>query len=143
MDLFAQAGRFKTANEEVNGVIAGSYALFVDRLPATDRPAAYERAYEAFQTLWKDQAPFVDKLPVHDRGELMGGLAKFAAGTGHLQESNRYLDQMLMVLRDTPYEAAARQWKENPNAVSHSPITCLSCHDPGRLAARLSVLNGK
>jgi hypothetical protein len=47
------------------------------------------------------------------------------------------------VLRDTPYEAAARRWKEKPQTAANTGVTCLTCHDAGRLTARMAAINGK
>jgi hypothetical protein len=47
------------------------------------------------------------------------------------------------VLGDTPYEPVARQWKKNPEAAGKTSITCLTCHEGGRLAARLTALDKK
>ena len=55
----------------------------------------------------------------------------------------KYLDKILLVLRDTPYERVAKRWKEDPKAAQNSKITCMTCHDEGRLAARLTALNNK
>jgi hypothetical protein len=47
------------------------------------------------------------------------------------------------VLHDTPYGRIATQWKSKPATAASSTITCLTCHDGGRLASRLAVLNSK
>lgn len=142
-DLFAQAATFKTGNDGVGPVTGGSYVLFADSLPEADRGAAWALAYDAYHSLVKQQESVLDKLPVHFRGEALGGLALSAARTGHTEESAQTLDKMLVVLRDTPYEAAVRQWKETPNSPKNPSITCLGCHDAGRLTARLGALEKK
>jgi hypothetical protein len=53
----------------------------------------------------------------------------------------QYLDKMLAVLRDTPYESMAKKWKANPEIAANTSLTCMNCHDEGRLAARLSYIN--
>jgi hypothetical protein len=80
-------------------------------------------------------------LPVHLRGELLSGLAASAQRTGRMEEANQHLDKILAVLGNTPYAPVAKQWKENPKAAANTSITCLTCHDDGRLAARLTTLN--
>jgi len=45
------------------------------------------------------------------------------------------------VLANTPYEPVAKKWKENPKTVADTSITCMTCHEQGRLAARLNALN--
>ncbi|MGH9762430.1 MAG: hypothetical protein ACREDR_31375, partial [Blastocatellia bacterium] len=102
------------------------------------RAAAWSQAYDNYQRLLKIQGPIVARLPVHLRGELLGGLAQSAQRTGHTQELTHYLDQIQESLPGTPYEAVAKKWKSNPEAAAHGTITCLTCHDAGRLAARLA-----
>jgi len=141
LDLFSEAGKLTSGNDAVAAITGGSYAIFADRLPKENRDAAWAQAYDSYQALWKQQAPAIDKLPLHFRGELLGGLAQSAQRTGHTQEAEQYLDKILVVLRDTPYASVARKWKDNPK--SAASITCLSCHEPGRLAARISEFNNK
>lgn len=143
LDLFSQAGKLGSGNEAVPAITGGSYVLLADRLPKEYRAAAWSRAYDSYQALWKQQEPAIEKLPLHLRGELLGGLAQSAQRTGRTQEMAQYLDKILTVLRDTPYEPIARQWKKNPEAATNTSITCLTCHEPGRLAARVSMLNNK
>lgn len=143
LDLFTQARALTPQGGGVAAVTGGSYVVFADRLPQEHRAAAWAQAYDAYQILWKQQGGVVDKLPVHLRGELLGGLALSAQRTGRAQEMTPYLDKILEVLRDTPYEPVAKQWKKNPEAAAKSGITCLSCHDGGRLDARLTALGNK
>jgi tetratricopeptide (TPR) repeat protein len=143
LDLFAQARQLSPDNGGVAAVTGGTYVIFADRLPKEHRAAAWAQAYDAYRALWKQQAPIVDKLPVHMRGELLGGLAQSAERTGRTQELAQYLDQILTLLRDTPYESVARQWKKSPEAAAHRSLACLTCHESGRLAARLAALNNK
>lgn len=139
--LFDEA---KKLGPDVTGVAAttgGSYVLFADRLPKEYRAAAWTSAYDAYQILWKQQGEFADKLPVHMRGELLGGIAQSALRTGRIKEGNEYLDKILTMLPNTPYEPIAKKWKENPKAAENSSIACMSCHEPGRLEDRLTKLN--
>ena len=53
------------------------------------------------------------------------------------------LDKILAVTPNSPYGQAAKQWKEDPKAVRDTGISCLSCHNPGRLAARRNELDKK
>ncbi len=140
-ELFAQARQLGPNNGGVDAVTGGSYVVFADRLPKENRAGAWSQAYDSYQALWKQQGPIVEKLPVHLRGELLGGLAQSAMRTGRTEEASKYLDKILTVLKDTPYEPIARKWKENPKAADGASITCMTCHDSGRLAARLTALN--
>lgn len=141
VDLFAQARQIGPTDGGVIAVTGGSYLLFADRLPKEYRAAAWSQAYDAYQALWKEQAPIVEKLPVHLRGELLGGLTQASQRTGHTAEVEPLLDKMLVVLAGTPYEPIAKQWKKNPESAAKTSLTCLTCHEGGRLAARITALN--
>jgi len=143
LDLFSQANQLSPGNGGVAAVTGGSYVIFSDRLPKEHRDAAWSQTYDSYQTLWKQQGPIVDKLPVHLRGELLGGLAQAAIRTGRAEEATRYLDKILAVLGNTPYEPIAKKWKADPKSAAGASITCMTCHDSGRLGARLNALNGK
>jgi tetratricopeptide (TPR) repeat protein len=141
LDLFSQARQVGPKDDGVAAVTGGVYVLFGDRLPKEYRDAAWSQAYDSFQELWKTQGPVVDKLPTHIRGELLGGLAVSAMRTGRTEEAMRHLDKILAALAGTPYETAANKWKQNPKAAVDTSITCLTCHEQGRLAARINALN--
>ena len=143
LDLFSQAAKLGEGNDGIAAITGGSYALFADRLPKAQRAAAWAQAYDSYQALWKEQSPVVEKLPLHLRGELLAGLAQSAQRTGRAQEADQYLDKILTVLRDTPYESIAKKWKADPKAAANTSIACITCHEPGRLAARVNALNGK
>jgi tetratricopeptide (TPR) repeat protein len=143
LDLFSQARELGSNDGGVAAVTGGVYAVFADRLPKEYRAAAWSQAYDAYQELWKQQGAIVDKLPVHIRGELLGGLAVSAMRTGRDEEAMRHLDKILAVLANTPYEPVAKKWKENPKTAADTSITCLTCHEQGRLAARLNAINNK
>jgi tetratricopeptide (TPR) repeat protein len=141
LELFAQARQTGSDNGGVAAVAGGSYVLFADRLPKEHRAAAWTQAYDSYQILWKQQGAIAERLPVHLRGELLAGLAASAQRTGRLEEANQHLDKILAVLGNTPYAPVAKQWKENPKAAANTSLTCLTCHDDGRLSARLATLN--
>jgi tetratricopeptide (TPR) repeat protein len=141
LDLFSQAREIGSNDPGVAAVTGGVYAVFADRLPKEYRAAAWAQAYDAYQALWKLQGAAVANLPVHLRGELLGGLAVSALRTGRDEEAMRHLDKILAVLANTPYEPVAKKWKENPKASADTSISCLTCHEQGRLAARLNALN--
>ncbi|HKP12391.1 MAG TPA: hypothetical protein VJZ91_09785 [Blastocatellia bacterium] len=141
LDLLSQARQANPRDGGVYAIMGGVNVLFADRLPKEKQAAAWAQAYESYQVLWKVQGSSLDRLPVHLRGELLGGLAASAQRTGHTQELNQYLDQILAVLGGTPYEPVARQWKKDPASATKTSITCLTCHDQGRLEARITALN--
>lgn len=141
LDLLAQARKLDTGSGGVIAITGGVNALFADRLPKEYRAAAWAQAYDAYQILYKQQAEILDKLPVHLRGEVLAGLTQSAQRTGRTEEFNQYLDKMLAMLGGTPYEPVAKQWKKNPESAAKTSITCLTCHEGGRLNARLNALN--
>jgi tetratricopeptide (TPR) repeat protein len=141
LDLFSQARQASPNNPGVAAITGGTYVVFGDRLPKEYRDAAWSQAYDAYQDLWKQQGAMVNNLPVHLRGELLGGLAVSAMRTGRAEEATQHLDKILAVLANTPYEPVAKKWKENPKAAADTSITCMTCHDSGRLAASINRLN--
>ena len=143
LDLFTQARQAGPNNGGVSAITGGTYALFSDRLPKEYREAAWAQAYDSYQALWKEQGSMVENLPVHLKGELLAGLAASAMRTGRTEEAARHLDKIIAVLPNTPYEPVAKKWKENPKAAMDTSITCMTCHDSGRLASRLTSLNNK
>ena len=141
LESFSEARRLGPENGGVAAVMGGSYVLFADRLPMQHRAAAWSLTYDAYTLLWKQQGPFAERLPPHLKGEMLGGLAQSAQRTGHTEEMALALDKILAVLRDTPYESIAKKWKANPDAAAKTSLTCLTCHDAGRLAARIAEVN--
>lgn len=79
-------------------------------------------------------------MPVHLKGELLAGLAQSSQRTGRTEETAKYLDRMLEVLPNTPYEPMAKQWKADPSVAASTNLTCKNCHNSGRLAARVAAL---
>lgn len=140
LDTFAEARKTTTGNEGVPPVVGGAFGLFADRLPKEYRAAAWSTCYDNYLVLYKQQAPIIDKLPVHLRGEVLAGMAQSSQRTGRKEESAQYVDKILAVLGNTPYEAAAKKWKANPESAANTSITCMTCHDAGRLAARVADL---
>jgi len=141
LESFSQARELDSRNGGVSAVTVGSLAIFADRLPKEYRAAAWSQAYESYQTLWKQQSAMAERLPLHLKGELLGGLAQSAQRTGHTEEMSQALDKIIAIIPNSPYESVAKKWKANPKAAESAGITCLSCHDGGRLSARLSEVN--
>jgi hypothetical protein len=139
LDLFAEAGKPTTGNDGIAAILGGSFAIFADRLPKDYRAAAWSTAYDNYLMLYKLQVGVIDRLPVHLRGEVLAGLAQSAQRTGRKEETAQYLDKILAVMVNTPYESIARKWKANPEAAAATSITCMTCHDAGRLAARAAA----
>lgn len=140
VDLFDQAEKLGPGNPGVAAIHGGTYLVLADRLPKEYRAAAWSQAYDSYKLLWKYQSGAVAQLPVHLRGELLAGLAQSAQRTGHTEEQTQFVDKILAVLGNTPYEQAAKQWKSHPESAATTSLACMTCHDAGRLAARVASL---
>ena len=124
-------------------VSGASELLFADRLAKADQPAMWARSYDNYQMIWKAQGAIADKLPPHLRGELMSGMVMTAQRTGRQAEAEAALEKMLVIVKDTPYETVAKQWKADPKMQPGSMLACKSCHDVARLAPIMSGLTPK
>jgi len=69
----------------------GSYVLFADRLPKATA-AAWTQAYDAYQSLWKQQSAGIQTLPVHFGAKFWVGLPGPPSGPA-TQELDQYLDK--------------------------------------------------
>jgi len=137
---FAEAAKQSSGNEGVAAITGGTYAVLADRLPEPHRATAWADAYSNYSILWKQQGAAIDKLPVHHRGEVLGGLVQSAQRTGRTGEMAEHLDRMLTLMKGTPYESTAQQWKDNPASAATTKVTCKACHNPGRLSSTLASL---
>jgi hypothetical protein len=137
---FAEAAKQTTGNDGVAAITGGTYAVLADRLPEPHRSTAWADAYANYSLLWKQQGSIIDKLPIHHRGEVLGGLVQSAQRTGRTGEMAEHLDRMIALLKGTPYEATAQQWKANPESAATTRVTCKACHNPGRLSSTLALL---
>ena len=137
---FAEAAKQPSGNDGAAAITGGTYAVFADRLPEPHRATAWAEAYSNYSILWKQQGAIIDKLPVHHRGEVLGGLVQSAQRTGRTEEMAQYLDRMITLLQGTPYAATAQQWKEDPASAATTRVTCKNCHNPGRLSPTLASL---
>lgn len=140
-DGFAAAAKASTGRDGVAPIAGGSYAVFADRLPQEHRAAAWSQAYDAYSMLWKAQAPQVEQMPLHFKGELLAGMAQSALRTGRTEEAAQFVDRILTLLPNTPFEKTAQQWKADPATAATTNLTCKNCHSPGRLSARLTALS--
>lgn len=138
---FAEAAKLSSGRDGVAAIAGGSYAFFGDRLPQEHRADAWTKAYESYATLWKQQGADVEQLPLHFKGELLAGMAQSAQRTGRSEESAQFVDRMLTMLANTPFEKTARQWKTDPASAAATSLTCKNCHAPGRLSAKIAALN--
>jgi hypothetical protein len=138
--VFAEAAKQASGNEGAAAITGGTYAVFADRLPEPHRATAWAEAYANYSLLWKQQGSAIDKLPVHHRGEVLGGLVQSAQRTGRTDEMTEHLDRMITLMKGTPYETTAQQWKADPASAAATRVTCKACHNPGRLSSTLASL---
>ena len=139
-DWFSEAARLAPDSLSVASTTGVAQVMFADRLPRTERPAAWAKAYDAFQFLWSRQAGEIGTLPTHLKGELLAGLAQSAYSTGRIREVEGYLDRMIQLLPHTPYIPQAQEWKRNLAVPPKRGIVCRTCHEPGTLSLRLFTL---
>ncbi len=140
-DTFASARQLSSGNDGVVPIVGGTYAVFADRLPKEYRVDAWTEAYGAYSMLWKSQGANIEQMPLHFKGEVLGGMAQSAQRTGRTEESAQFVDRMLTSLAGTPYEKVARRWKDDPSSVATTNLTCKNCHSAGRLSARITAVN--
>ena len=98
--------------------------------------ASWELGYTAYQQLWKLQGQFIEKLPLHHKGEVLSGLAQSAQRTGRSDEANAQLDRILTLhARHGVCEPSAAV--EGRPLCAHQPagLPDLPCTGNARLAA--------
>jgi tetratricopeptide (TPR) repeat protein len=126
--------RLGGSTEGVLAITGGSWTSTAERLPVAFRADAHRRGYENYLALKQRQARFFDKLPVHMRGEVLAGLAQSSGRLGRSDEARKWLDEIVVNLPGTPYESRAKRWLANPELAESETMTCLTCHDAGRLS---------
>jgi len=139
-DFFAQAVQIGHNDGGVQAILAASQAMFADRLPESQRRAAWDSSYAAFRVMWAGQGPGVDRMPLHFKGELLGGMAQTAQRTGKAAEAAEYVERILTSMPGTAYAAVAQKWKDSPELAAKTNLVCHSCHEAGRLDARKASL---
>ena len=139
-DLYARAMQGDANDPGVQAIVAASQALFADRLPEPQRRAAWDTSYAAFRVMWKGQEAGVDRMPLHMKGELLGGMAQTAQRTGRAEEASQFVERILTSMPGTAYAAVAQKWKDSPEAAAKTSLICHSCHEAGRLEARKATL---
>jgi tetratricopeptide (TPR) repeat protein len=138
--LFEEAAKAGPTDIGVIASTGGAYTQMADRLPEPHHTAGWKTAYQAYRALLEAQKDQVDKLPLHLKGELLGGLALTAQRTGKPDEAGPYLERIVKSMPGTAYATAAQRWIERPETRAKSSVACHSCHEPGRLEARKAAL---
>ena len=93
---------------------------------APTRIALLETAAGDYKKILELQASYFGALPVHSRGELLGGLADALWRLERRDEAQAYLDRMIDELPGSPYALMAERQRDNPE--TNARLTCLGCH---------------
>jgi len=107
--------------------------------PAEDRTWMYRDGRELLNKVPGLQEQYFDKLPPHMRGELWTQIAFASDRLGDAAERDRVLNEIATKLAGSPYETRARGWMKS-GLGSEKQYTCISCHEPGRLAPTMARL---
>jgi non-heme chloroperoxidase len=83
-------------------------------------------AIEDFEFMVERERVRWPTLDSHDRGEILGGLARGWLQLDDAAKARPYLDRMVAELPNTPYAKAAAQHRADP--ASKAALTCLGCH---------------
>jgi hypothetical protein len=111
------------------------------RVAEPDRPEMYTLGRKLLTTVREAQAPMIEKLPVHHKGELFSLLAFAADRTSGKADRDKITAEIIAMMPGTPYEARAKKWEQMPVLDGYATVQCLTCHEPGRLKNRLAALN--
>jgi hypothetical protein len=126
----------KEPNNPVPGIIIGGSLVFgALYMPEEDREWMYREGRTLLRKVPELQGPVFDKLPPHMRGELWSLIAFASDRLGDKPDRDHYVDEMLTKLAGSPYEARAKRWKNQPSLTNEVDNMCITCHEPGRLAA--------
>jgi hypothetical protein len=134
-----QAGLRDTKHVGVLIVCGASHMIFADRYPEPERRRSAKIAYEAYQKAREVQAAVYKNFPLHLKGELLVGLAQLAQRSGDSAAMKQYLEEVVTSMPNTVYAARAQRWIDKPEIAATTQITCLTCHDAGRLKNRLAA----
>jgi tetratricopeptide (TPR) repeat protein len=130
------------ADEEMNDAVnmrPDDVAVLIPRASITLSAALHvptpELAKKNFQVATTDyekilrlESPAFSKLPIHSRGELLGGLAEAWNGLGDKEKSKAYLQRMVVELPNTAYSNQANEILSAPSRTGALGTTCLGCH---------------
>lgn len=139
-EWFDRAYKTNASDGGVLAVTGGSYIVFADRLPPEFQKEGNEMARKMFTELEEQQRAGLDKFPVHFRGEVWSALAQSEQRLGNWAASKVHLERIVAKMDGTPYKTRAAAWLEKPESAGKTSLTCLTCHDPGRLQNRLAAM---
>ncbi len=128
--------------EALHAIQGGSYVVMGDRLPEQHRRDAWLAVREHYGAIRKLHGAAFGKLPVHMRGEVMAGLTQAAQRLGETDAALEQTRELVAALPGTPYAVFAKRWLDKPETMSRTKMTCVTCHDPGRLQAVQAASGG-
>lgn len=123
----------------LDAIGGGSYTLFAGRMPEADRAEAWRKALGYYTSLKARHGSDFDKLPAHFKGEVLAGIATATARTGNSEQAMTLAREIVQSMPGTPYAVFAGRWVTKPETMATTKITCVSCHDAGRLDPALSA----
>jgi tetratricopeptide (TPR) repeat protein len=135
-ELWEQAlGELDTArnlapeNEKIIGSRAALLISASRHMPnGVDRPFLPSVAAD-FQKVLRTWDADRRQRSVHERGELLTGLAESLARTGQQEQARAYFGRIVTDLPDSVYAKRAGQWIEgDPESRQPSFFTCVGCH---------------
>ncbi len=88
----------------------------------------FQRAASDYERILHLQTSTFATLPMHSRGELLGGLAEAWQGLGDPEKSRSYLLRMKKELPNTAYSRHASEILAAPPKGGSLGTTCLGCH---------------
>lgn len=94
----------------------------------------FQIAADDYEKVLRLQTEHFSELPVHARGELLGGLAEAWNGLGETEKSRGYRQRMVEELPDTAYASRAKQTLDSEQKSGPLGTTCLGCHVAGKNA---------
>ena len=90
--------------------------------------ADYEKALEI-------QTPYFSKMPVHSRGELLGGMADTYRRLGEIEKARTYFKRITEDIPGSEYAKLSTQWLKvkdmGSKDIKLQPVTCIGCHTEG------------
>lgn len=118
------------APDQLGVIIArGAVLLTASRFvpdPDMARPLI-EKGVGDFEKAYRIQAPGLDKLGTHPRGELMLGLADGYNRLGNQENAQEWFEKIQKAMPGTPYAKSASAWLET-KSLAPAQAGCLGCH---------------
>jgi TolA-binding protein len=86
-----------------------------------------EKGVGDFEKAYQVQAPTIESLGTHPRGELMIGLADGYNRLGDQEKAQLWFERLQKSLPGTSYEKSAKTWLET-KSLAPAQAGCLGCH---------------